>query len=77
MTDKPNVSGDEAAVRSVIEAWAGAVRRRDRPGILQGHSPGLVMFDVPPPFKSIGLEAYRKTWDLFFTWSSEPVRFEI
>ena len=35
------------------------------------------MFDVPPPFKSVGLEAYRKTWDLFFSWSSEPVRFDI
>ena len=35
------------------------------------------MFDVPPPFKSAGLEAYKKTWDPFFSWSSEPVRFEI
>jgi ketosteroid isomerase-like protein len=24
------------------------------------------MFDVPPPFQSEGLEAYRKSWDLFF-----------
>ncbi len=30
------------------------------------------MFDVPPPFKSVGLDAYRKTWDLFFSWSSGP-----
>ena len=35
------------------------------------------MFDVPPPFKSVGLDAYRKTWDLFFSWSSGPARFEI
>ena len=37
----------------------------------------LVMFDVPRPFKSVGLDAYRKTWDVFFSWSSGPVRFEI
>jgi uncharacterized protein (TIGR02246 family) len=77
MADKPNVSDDEAAVRDVIEAWAAAVRRKDYAGILQNHSPNFVMFDVPPPFKSVGLEAYRKTWDLFFSWSSEPVRFDI
>jgi ketosteroid isomerase-like protein len=35
------------------------------------------MFDVPPPFKSVGLDAYKKTWDQFFSWSDGPVRFEI
>jgi uncharacterized protein (TIGR02246 family) len=77
MADKQNVSGDEAAVRDVIEAWAAAVRRKDYAGILQSHTSDFVMFDVPPPFKSVGLEAYRKTWDLFFSWSSERVRFDI
>jgi uncharacterized protein (TIGR02246 family) len=77
MADKQNVSDDEAAVRGLIEAWADAVRRKDYAGILQSHSPDFVMFDVPPPFKSVGLNAYRKTWDLFFSWSSDPVRFEI
>jgi uncharacterized protein (TIGR02246 family) len=76
MADKQNVS-DEAAVRDLIEAWADAVRRMDYAGILQSHSSDFVMFDVPPPFKSVGLEAYKKTWDLFFSWSSDPVRFEI
>jgi ketosteroid isomerase-like protein len=28
MTDKQNVSNDEAAVRDLIEAWADAVRRK-------------------------------------------------
>ena len=53
------------------------MRRKDYDGILRSHAADFVMFDVPPPFKSVGLEAYRKTWDLFFSWSSGPVRFEI
>ncbi len=77
MADKQNGGDDEAAVRDVIEAWADAVRRKDYAGILRNHVADFVMFDVPPPFKSVGLEAYRKTWDLFFSWSSGPVRFEI
>ena len=44
---------------------------------LRSHAADLVMFDVPPPFKSVGLDAYRKTWDLFFSWSNGPVRFDI
>jgi uncharacterized protein (TIGR02246 family) len=77
MADKHNVLGDEAAVRDLIEAWAGAVRRKDYPGILRNHAADFVLFDVPPPLKSVGLDAYRKTWDVFFAWSSDPVRFEI
>jgi uncharacterized protein (TIGR02246 family) len=70
-------SEDVAAVRTVVESWMAAVRRRDIAGILQNHSPDIVMFDVPPPFQSRGIEAYRKTWDLFFSWSSDPVAFDV
>jgi uncharacterized protein (TIGR02246 family) len=70
-------SEDEAAVRDVIESWTAAVRRRDIAGILQNHSPDIVMFDVPPPFQSRGIDAYRKTWDLFFSWSSDPIPFDV
>src|ERR1700754_1910985 len=70
-------SEDEAAVREVVESWTAAVRRRDLPGILQNHSSDIVMFDVPPPFQSRGIEAYKKTWDWFFSWSSDPVSFDI
>ena len=77
MTDSQDVAPDEAAIRQLIETWAAAVRRRDIAGILEGHSPDLVMFDVPPPFRSQGLEAYEKTWDLFFSWSTDPIPYEI
>jgi uncharacterized protein (TIGR02246 family) len=77
MADKQNISDDEGAVRDLIEAWADSVRRKDYDGILRSHAADFVMFDVPPPFKSVGLDAYRKTWDLFFSGSGEPVRFEI
>jgi uncharacterized protein (TIGR02246 family) len=68
---------DEAAVRGLIEDWAAAVRRKDLAGILRHHSTDMLMFDVPPPFQSRGLEEYRKTWELFFAWSREPVVFDV
>jgi uncharacterized protein (TIGR02246 family) len=77
MAERQNRSDDEAAVRDVIEAWAAAVRRKDYEGILRNHSPDLVMFDVPPPFQSKGLEAYQASWDLFFSWSNDPIPFEV
>ncbi len=70
-------SEDEAAIRAVIESWAAAVRRRDLPGILQNHASDIVMFDVPLPFQSRGIDAYEKSWDLFFSWTADPIPFDI
>jgi uncharacterized protein (TIGR02246 family) len=70
-------SSDEAQVRDLIESWAAAVRRGDIDAILQRHAPDLVMFDVPPPFELRGIEAYRKSWAQFFSWSDEPIPFDI
>ena len=77
MAENHVVSQNEVAVRTLIEAWAAAVRRKDYDGILKNHTADFVMFDVPPPFQSTGLEAYRETWDLFFSCLSGPVRFDI
>ncbi|WP_029922177.1 YybH family protein [Nevskia soli] len=77
MDKKPSGSEDEAAIRQVVESWTAAVRRRDFEGILRNHASDIAMFDVPPPFQIRGIEAYRKSWDLFFSWSSDPVPFDI
>jgi len=65
--DKQHDSADADAVRGLIERWAAAVRAHDYEGILAEHAPGIVMFDVPPPLLSRGIDEYRRTWDLFFT----------
>jgi len=77
MNERPSGSQEDAAIRNVVESSAGAVRRRDYDAILKNHSSDIVMFDVPPPFQSKGIEAYRKTWDLFFSCLSDRVVFDI
>jgi uncharacterized protein (TIGR02246 family) len=77
MEERQSGSQDDAAIRNVIESWTAAVRRRDLEAILQNRSADIVMFDVPPPFQSRGIEAYKKTWNLFFSWSSDPISFDI
>jgi ketosteroid isomerase-like protein len=77
MGEQHSGAEDEAAIRGLIESWAGAVRRRDIDAILKNHSSDFVMFDVPPPFEIRGLEVYRKSWGLFYSWSDEPIPFDI
>jgi uncharacterized protein (TIGR02246 family) len=68
---------DEEEIRDLIESWAKAVRDKDLDGILANHSAKILMFDVPPPFESKGIEAYRKTWDLFYSAQPGRVAFDI
>jgi uncharacterized protein (TIGR02246 family) len=68
---------DEAAIRDLVENWAKAVRTRNLDGILANHSPDILMFDVPPPMQSKGIEAYKKTWERFFSWSRDSGVFDI
>jgi uncharacterized protein (TIGR02246 family) len=66
---------DVREIRELIEQWCAAVRRKDYDGILKRHSANILMFDVPEPFQSEGIEGYRKTWDLFFGCAADPASF--
>ena len=66
----------ENEIRRLIEGWATAVRKGNIDAVLAHHSDDMVMYDVPPPFRSVGIDAYRKTWDLFFA-NAKPGVFDI
>ena len=68
---------NETLIRNLVENWAKAVREKDMDGIMAYHHKNIVMFDVPPPFQSTGIEAYRKTWDLFYSCEQDTDSFQI
>jgi uncharacterized protein (TIGR02246 family) len=72
---QPGTSKDEAEIRNLIEGWAKAVREEDRAAIRADHDPGILMFDVPPPLVSRGLDEYMATWETFFSSAEKPVAF--
>jgi uncharacterized protein (TIGR02246 family) len=80
MTDRTrdkSFSKDETEILALIERWAEAVRSEDRGAIRRDHDPDMLMFDVPPPFLSRGLDAYMATWETFFASSGKPVVFDL
>jgi ketosteroid isomerase-like protein len=68
---------EEAELRTVIDQWLKAIGDEDRAGIRANHDPSILMFDVPPPFSSRGLDAYMATWDTFFACQARPVQFDL
>ena len=75
-TRHKSLSTDEAEILALIGRWAGAVRAQDRAAIRADHDAGMLMFDVPPPLLSRGLDAYMATWETFFASAEKPVAFD-
>src|ERR1700722_802013 len=69
-------SKDEMEIQALIERWAQAVREENRSEIRADHDSEMLMFDVPPPFLSRGLDAYMATWEEFLSCSQRPVAFD-
>ena len=73
----PNDSArDEMDIQALVQRWAKAVREQNLAGIRADHDSEILMFDVPPPLFSQGLDAYVATWERFLSWSEEPVAFD-
>ena len=75
-TSPKALGADEAAIRELIAQWAKAVRDEDLEGLRANHAPDILMFDVPPPFLSRGLDAYMATWEMFYPCQARPVAFD-
>src|SRR6187549_3630650 len=66
---------DQLAISDLIERWSKGVRDQDRAAIRQDHDAEIIMFDVPPPFQSRGIDDYMATWETFFSSAEKPVSF--
>lgn len=54
---------DEEQVRTLLEEWAAATRQNRSNDILANHAADVLIYDVLPPMKYEGAEAYRRSWD--------------
>ena len=66
-------SKDERDIHALIQKWAEAVREENRAAIRANHDSEILMFDLPPPLLSRGLDAYMATWERFLSWAERPV----
>jgi uncharacterized protein (TIGR02246 family) len=75
-TQPKQATSDDAELRELIARWSKAVRDEDLEGIRADHDEDVLMFDVPLPFLSRGLNAYMETWRTFFDAAPKPVAFD-
>jgi|SRR5215831_6910639 len=75
MTTKKSAT-DEVVIRALVESWVKGCTKNIN-GILAIDSPEILMFDLPGPIQSTGIEAYKRTWDVCFSWSQESGAFNV
>lgn len=60
---------DEAQIRQLVDGWARALSAKDVDGAMSVYAAGIVWFDLAPPLRYMGADAYRKNWEEWFvTW---------
>lgn len=57
-------------ITALIRRWESAIQAGNMEAILADHAEDIVMFDVPEPLQSLGLRAYRETWELFYDYAA-------
>ena len=55
MADQIIIQSSEAQVRSVVEAWAKAMRAKDADGVVAHWADDLVQFDLAPPLRTLAM----------------------
>jgi uncharacterized protein (TIGR02246 family) len=77
MAVEEHKKNDETEIKRVMESGVEAVRTRDIDGVMSIYAPEVVSFDIVPPLKYVGAEAFRKVWEEVFFVYQGPIDYEI
>ncbi len=77
MATGKNKVDDEAQIRQLIDGLAKALRAKDINGVMSNYAPDVVVFDIVPPLRYLGADAYRKNWEEWFATWQGPIGYEI
>jgi uncharacterized protein (TIGR02246 family) len=75
----PPKQNDEDQIKSLLQQWKKSFEAKDLDGVMKVYVSGdeLVAFDVVPPLKYVGQEAYRKDYAELFAGFEGPLAVEL
>ena len=70
---------DEAAIRKLLDNWAKAFHDKSLDGVMAMYAPGkgVVAFDIVPPLRYVGNDAYRNDYRNFLAQYRGPIDVEL
>jgi ketosteroid isomerase-like protein len=73
---KASAGNDEAEIRQLLNGWAKAFRAHDVKAIMSMYAPEVVAYDIVPPLRYIGNNAYQKDYEEFLAQYEGPIEVE-
>jgi uncharacterized protein (TIGR02246 family) len=77
MAVEENKKNAEAEIQRVIEGGVEAIHDKNIEGVMSLYAPEVVSFDIVPPLRYVGADAFRKAWEEVFSSFQSPIDYEI
>ncbi len=77
MAVEDNKKNDEAEIQRGIEGGVEAIRDKNIEGVMSLYAQEVVSFDIVPPLRYLGADAFRKRWEEVFLVYQGPIDYEI
>ena len=77
MAVEENKKNDEAEIKRVIEGGVEAIRDKNIEGVMSLYAQEVVSFDIVPPLRYMGADAFRKRWEEVFFVYQGPIDYEM
>ena len=68
---------DEAEIQRVLEGGVEAIRDKNIEGVMSLYAQEVVSFDIVPPLRYLGADAFRKCWEEVFFVYQGPIDYEM
>ena len=77
MAVEENKKNDEAAIQGLIDDGIRSLRDKNIEGVMSIYAPEVVSFDIVPPLRYVGADAFRNVWEEVFSSFQGPIGYEI
>ena len=77
MAVEGNKKNDEAEIQRLLDDGIRSLRDKNIEGVMSLCAPEVVSFDIVPPLRLVGADAYRKRWEETFSSFQGPIGYEI
>src|SRR5438094_45245 len=77
MAVQGNKKNDEAEIQKLLADGIRSLRDKNIEGVMSMYAQEVVTFDIVPPLRYIGADAFRKVWEETFSSFQGPIGYEI
>src|SRR5690348_9652717 len=77
MAVQENKKVDEAEIQKLLDDGIRSLHDKNIEGVMSLYAQDVVSFDIVPPLRYVGADAFRKVWEEVFSSFQGPIDYEI